>query len=82
MVKALTQLLCDQLQRQIKLGFSKVQMNKTKDLKFGNYPSYGFDFSFKLPHPSKGEIDGWGRVQGQRALWGRLAIWDDLRAGC
>lgn len=62
LLKVLVDQLCDQLQRQIQLGFSKCKMNPKQEIKFGAYPGYGFDFTFKLEHPSKGELDSWGRV--------------------
>lgn len=62
LLKGLVQSLCEQLQGQIKRSFKDCKMNKTKEFTFGAYPGYGFDFTFRQPHPTKGEIEGWGRV--------------------
>lgn len=62
LLQALLQQLCDQLGRQIQTGFPKCKINAKQEMKFGAYPGYGFDFTFQLEHPTKGELDSWGRV--------------------
>lgn len=61
-LKLMVRALCQQLQSQIQRSFKECKMNETKDFTFGAYPGYGFDFTFRQPHPTKGAIDGWGRV--------------------
>jgi hypothetical protein len=56
------QLLSQQFQAAIADGFPEYKLNREGDMKFGKYQGYGFDFTSKLPHPKKGEVDCWGRV--------------------
>lgn len=56
------QLLSQQFQEQVAKGFPEYKLHREDDMKFGKYEGYGFEFTSKLPHPTKDEVDCWGRI--------------------
>ena len=62
LAKTMLQVLSEQFRASIAKGFPEYKLNREGDMKFGKYDGFGFEFTSKLPHPSKGKVDCWGRV--------------------
>ena len=60
-VKALVKSQCDKAEQQIKTSLIKAKIKPQTDMKFGAYAGRGFDFNFRLAHPTKKEVAAWGR---------------------
>ncbi|MBI2477978.1 MAG: hypothetical protein HYV60_04825 [Planctomycetia bacterium] len=74
------QLLSQQFQEQIAKGFPEYKLNREGDMKFGKYNGYGFDFTSKLPHPKKENVDCWGRrSRRERPIAGDYPLVQDRR---
>ncbi|MEO8498225.1 MAG: hypothetical protein ABI614_24430, partial [Planctomycetota bacterium] len=62
LAKTMLQGLSKQFRASVAKGFAEYKLNREGDMKFGKYDGFGFDFTCKLPHPSKGKVDCWGRI--------------------
>jgi Flp pilus assembly protein TadD len=56
------QLLSQQFQAQVAKGFPEYKLSREGDMTLGQYAGYGFDFTSKLRHPTKDQVDCWGRI--------------------
>ena len=62
LAKIQLQFLSEQFRGQIEKGFPEFSLKREGEMKFGKYDGYGFEFSSKIPHPTKEKVDCWGRV--------------------